>query len=331
MGFSMKTINLRKTFQTWAFLLALVSASACGSGTPQPQPTAPPISLPPTWTPTPPATALPTSTDIPTFTPVPAFTPLSTPTRDSVEALNEVFQDSLFSPNGRWTAYRDPDKLRVVNNNDPLRYWTLPCTLFEDCSTIYPVKWSRNGQLLYFAPAPTTGGAPEGLYLVSALATIDVRTGEWEILLPESERHYDFSFSPDDDYLAYTQSSGNAVEEPTVSLGVVDMEDPRKRLQYTMDGVYAGNFVWSPFKPRFVFVIQDPQMGSIVGYYDIETDFLKHALVAEQTDILLSDWGQDNLVSLEIKDWVTNSRTYRVLNPFSGDLIGSSITATPAD
>lgn len=328
MDFSMKTINLGKIFGSWSFLLMVVSLSACGPNV-QVLPTSTPLSLPPTWTPPAFPTALPTATELPTFTPVPAFTPLSTPTRDSVGALSEVFQDSLFSPNGRWTAYRDPDKLRVVHTEDPLRYWTLPCALFEDCSTIYPVKWQRNSQVLYFAPAPTAGGAPEGLYLVTALGTINVRTGEWEVLLPESDRHYDFNFSPDDDYLAYTQSSGTEVEEPTVSVGVVDMEDPRNRVQYTMDGAYAGNFVWSPFKPRFVFVIQDPEMGSIVGYYDIETDFLKHALVLEQTDIRILDWGQDNLVSIEVIDRVTGSRTYRVLNPFSGELIGGPINATP--
>jgi hypothetical protein len=70
-------------------------------------------------------------------------------------------------------------------------------------------------------------------------------------------------------------------------------------------------------------------MGSIVGYYDIETDFLKHALVLEQTDIRILDWGQDNLVSIEVIDRTTNSRTYRVLNPFSGELIGGPINATP--
>ena len=164
----------------------------------QPQPTAPPATLPPTWTPTV-VTAIPTFTEIPTFTPVPPLPPLSTPTIDPLKALSERFQDSLFSPTGRWTAYRDPDKLRVVNNENPLRVWTLPCALFDECSTVYPVKWSRNGLELYFAPAPTTGDAPNGVYLFTALGMINVRSGEWKIVLPDSDRHYDFSFSPDDD------------------------------------------------------------------------------------------------------------------------------------
>ena len=96
-----------------------------------------------------------------------------------------------------------------------------------------------------------------------------------------------------------------------------------------MDGTYAGHFVWSPYKPRFVFTIYGSQNGSIVGYYDIETDFLKHALVIEQADVIPLDWGLDNLVSLEIKDRVTRSSTFRQLNPFSGELIGGSLNGAP--
>ena len=317
--------NLRKLF----FIGTLLLLSACGPSISSPQPTVSPLSLPPTWTPPSIATGRPTVTEIPTFTPVPAFTPLSTPTRDSVGALSERFQDSLFSPNGRWTAYRDPDKLRVVNNDDPLRTWTLPCALFEDCSTVYPVKWSSNGQVLYFAPAPTTGGAPNGISLVTALGRISMRTGKWEILLPDSNRHYDFAFSPDEDYLAYTQSSGNQSDERTVTVGIVNMEDIRERQEFDLEGVYAGNIIWSPFKPRFVFITYDPELGSAVGYYDVETSFHKYALEVRPSDILLSDWGPDNLVSLEKKDWDTNSRSYRILNPFTGELIGDTVTATP--
>jgi dipeptidyl aminopeptidase/acylaminoacyl peptidase len=321
---------LQKKYISSLFLL-IILLPACGPSVAQPQPTAAPLTLPPTWTPTPLATGLPTSTEIPTFTPVPAFTPLSTPTRDPLKALSERFQDSLFSPNGRWTAYRDPDKLRVVNNDDPMRVWTLPCALFDECSTVFPVKWSRNSQILYFAPSPTVGGAPSGISLLSALAMINVRTGKWEIVLPDSDRHYDFAFSPDDDYIAYTQSSGEQADEPSVSMGVLTLENKKVPQQFTLDGAYGGNIVWSPFKPRFVFVTYDPEKGSAIVYYDIDTNFIKYALEVGERDIILSEWDQNNLVSLEEKDWVTQLRSYRVLNPFTGELVGDSITATPAD
>lgn len=323
--------RLQKKFPPGLILLLILLSASCGSmAGSQSQATAAPIILPPTWTPTPAATGIPTSTEIPTFTPVPAFTPLSTPTRNPLDALSERFQDSLFSPNGRWVAFRDPKKIRVVNA-ETTRVWTLPCELFDECSTVFPVKWSRNSQFLYFAPAPTGGGAPSGISLLTALAMIDVRSGKWEIVLPDSERHYDFAFSPDDDFIAYTQSSGEEADEPSVSLGILAIKNKKEQQQFTLAGVYAGNIVWSPFKPRFVFVTYDPQKGSAVAYYDMDTNFLKYALDVEQSDIILSDWGRDNLVSLEVKDWVTHLRSYRALNPFSGELVGDSITATPAE
>jgi hypothetical protein len=254
---------------------------------------------------------------------------MSPPTQDAASALRERFQDSLFSPNGRWTAYRDPEKLRVVNTDDPLRYWTLPCALFEDCSTVYPVRWSRNGQVLFFAPAPTSGSAPDGIGRIGALATISMKTGKWDLLLPDSKGGYDFSFSPEDDYLAYAESSASDAEERKVTVGVLSMEDPRDRQEFQMDGVYAGNIVWSPFKPRFVFVVNDPDKGSAVGYFDVETGFHKYALEPIPADLLISDWGPDNLVSLEKKDWDTKEKTYRILNPFTSELIGDRPSASP--
>ncbi len=178
--------SLRKIFFMGIMLPVLLSA--CGPSA-VPLSTVTPIALPPTWTPPVMATAMPTASEIPTYTPVPAFTPVSTPTRDPLSVLRERFQDSLFSPNGRWTAYRDPDKLRVVNSDDPLRYWTLPCAMFDDCSTVYPVKWSKNSQTLFFAPAPTSGGGtPDGISLVSALATINMRDGKWAPMLGRLQR-----------------------------------------------------------------------------------------------------------------------------------------------
>lgn len=318
---------LRKIFLMGILLPVLLSA--CGSSAVL-LPTVTPIGLPPTWTPPVMATAMPTASEIPTYTPVPAFTPISTPTRDPLSVLRERFQDSLFSPNGRWTAYRDPDKLRVVNTDDPLRYWTLPCAMFDDCSTVYPVKWSKNSQTLFFAPAPTSGGgAPDGISLVSALATISMRTGKWSPMLEDSNGGYDFAFSPDDDYLAYAEASPGDAEERKVTIGVVSMEDTRERQEFKMDGVYAGNIVWSPFKPRFVFLIYDPDKGSAIGYFDVETGFHKYALETIPADLLISDWGPDNLVSLEKKDWDTKEKTYRILNPFTGELIGDRPAASP--
>ena len=74
------------------------------------------------------------------------------------------------------------------------------------------------------------------MFLVGALATIDMRSGEWAPLLPESDGDYNFSFSPGDEYLAYARSSGSEDEERKVTVGVVNMEDTRQRQEFKLDG-----------------------------------------------------------------------------------------------
>jgi hypothetical protein len=300
--------------------LLIMLLPACGSPTTNSQPpqTSAPLTLPPTWTPTPAATAIPTFTRIPTFTPVPAFTPLAYPTNDSLGALLERFQESLFPPRGQWAAYREPKGIKVVNG-ETTQVWTLPCELFDECSILFPVKWSRNGQILYFAPAPSNSGAPAGIYLFTALAMIDVRSGKWEMLLPDSDRYYDFTFSPDEEYLAYTQSSGDLPGDLSVALGILRLKN-KKDQQHMLDGVFGGNIVWSPFKPRFVFQIQDPESGSSVVYFDIDINTLKYVLRDEQSDLHISSWAENNLVSLQKTDWVTHLKSDWLLNPFTGEL-----------
>ena|SRR5215216_7096855 len=310
---------LRKRFLPSVFLF-IIFLSACGGSVPNSQPpsTSAPLTLPPTWTPSPAATAVPTFTQIPTFTSVPAFTPLAYPTNDSLGALLERFQESLFPPRGQWVAYREPNRIRVVNA-ETTQEWTLPCELFDECSILFPIKWSRNGRILYFAPAPTSSSSPAGIYLFTALAMIDAKSGKWEMLLPDSDHYYDFTFSPDEEYLAYTQSSGDLPGDPSVTLGTLKLKN-RKDQQLILDGVYGGNIVWSPFKPRFVFQIQDPENGSAIVYFDIDTNTLKYVLREEQSDLHISSWDENNVVSLQKTDWVTHLKSDWLLNPFTGEL-----------
>jgi hypothetical protein len=300
--------------------LLITVLPACGSRAvnSRPQQTSAPLSLPPTWTPSPAATAIPTFTQFPTFTPVPAFTLPTYPTHDSLGALLERFQESLFPPRGQWAAYRVPNGIKVVNA-ETTQVWTLPCELFDECSILFPIKWSRNGQILYFAPAASDSGAPAGIYLFTALAMIEVKSGKWEMLLPDSDRYYDFAFSPDEDYLAYTQSSGDLPGDPLVTLGILRLKN-KKDQQHNLDGVYGGNAVWSPFKPRFIFQIQDPENGSSIVYFDIDTNTLKYILRDEQSDLYISSWDENNMVSLQKTDWVTHSKSDWLLNPFTGEL-----------
>jgi hypothetical protein len=308
-------------------LLFIIYLSACGSppADSQPTQTSVPLTLPPTWTPSLPATAIPTFTPISTFTPVPAFTPLAYPTNDAMGVLLENFQDSLFPRRGRWAAYREANGIKVING-ETNQEWTLPCELFDECSILFPIRWSRDGRILYFAPAPSDSGAPAGIYLFSALAMIEVKTGKWQMLLPDSDHYYDFTFSPDDDYVAYTQSSGDLPGDPSVTVGFLKLKN-KKGSQHNLNGRFAGNIVWSPFRPRFVFQIQDPDNGSSVVYFDVEANRLKYVLRDEQSDFYLSEWDQNNLVSLEQRDWKTRLRSNWLLNPFTAEM--QRVTSSP--
>lgn len=312
----------RKFLFIASLLIALLPA--CGSRTvnSRPQQTSAPLTLPPTWTPGSAATAISTFTQFPTFTPVPVLTLPAYPTHDSLGALLERFQESLFPPRGQWAAYRGPNGIKVVNA-ETTQVWTLPCELFDECSILFPIKWSRNGQILYFAPAASDSGAPAGIYLFTALAMIEVKSGKWEMLLPDSDRYYDFAFSPEEDYLAYTQSSGDLPGDPSVTLGILRLKN-KKDQQHNLDGVYGGNAVWSPFKPRFIFQIQDPEKGSSIVYFDIDTNTLKYILRDEQSDLYLSLWDENNMVSLQKTDWVTHLKSDWLLNPFTGELLPSA-------
>lgn len=313
-------------------IVFLVFLASCGpSAGPAPQATTAPQVLPATWTPSPTFTAVLTATRFATFTPVPPIALPATATNDSLGALAERFQDSLYAPVGQWVAFREPKKL-LVKNVQTNRVWTLPCELFDECSTVYPVRWSSNGRFLYFAPAPITGGAPSGISLVTALAMIEVKTGRWQIVLPDSDRHYDFAFSANEDYIAYTQSSGFDAQDPSVTLGIFRVKNHKVQQEYVLDEMYAGDIVWSPFKSRIVFQVRNTETGSSVVFFDLDTGVLKYVLRGEQADLDLSVWNDaDNTVRLEERDWLTHSRSFWLLNPFTGEVYSARITATPRD
>lgn len=300
-----------------AVLGMVLSLSACGPApTPAPATTAAPLALPATWTPSPVASPVPTFTQIPTSTPVPFISPPAYPTHDAYGALLGQFQDTLYPPRGHWGAFREPEGIRLVDAQTK-KEWALPCELFRECDILLPIRWSRNGQLLYFAPAVRDSGAPAGIHLFTALGVIEVRKGKWERLLPDSSRYYDFAFSPKEDYLAYTQSSTDAADEPTVTLGILRLKN-LKGEEHDLDGVHAGNIIWSPFRQRVVFQIRDPEAGSSVVFFDLENGNLKYVLQGERSDLLLTGWDQDNLVALQMKDWTTRRTSYWLLNPFTG-------------
>lgn len=311
-------------------LLFLLLVSCGPLLAPRPQGTSAPQTLPATWTPSVTPTGIPTSTEFPTFTPVPPITLPPSPTIDPLISLSARFSDSLPSPSGLWIASRDGKRLRVINERDD-QEWTLSCSQFKECSTLYPVRWNLNGDILYFAAAPLSGGAPTGMTLVTALGLINVNNGKWEAVLPEIDQYYyDFAFSHNRDYIAYALSSGEQVEEPSVNIGILRTKNNKVEQEQTLKEMYGGNILWSPYRNRIVFQVRNTETGSSVVFYDLDTGVLKYVVQNEKADLILSNWSDaDNSVILETKDWRTRVRSYWYLNPFTGDLTSTRMTATP--
>lgn len=268
--------------------------------------------VPPTRTPGP--TALP----LPTLTPFPTFTPLPTPTSDPLRELERRFEAALVSPNGRWSATSQPASLLVVNETTG-QVWTLPCDLFKECRAVTPIKWTSDSDLLYFAPEAGLSETPIGIRLYTAVARIDAETGQWEKVLEETRRYYDFAVSSDDAYLAYTQPAGTFADNHSVVITIRNLRN-RQEEKYTLDGYVGGNIVWSPFTARFVFQVQSPGAGSSIVYYDVEAGLLKYILREEQSHVLIDSWGRDNLVAIRKVAWSDRALSGWVLNPFTNEI-----------
>ncbi len=185
---------------------------------------------------------------------------------------------------------------------------------------ITPVKWSADNGTLYFAPEASLADVPVGIRLYTAAARLDTENGTWEKVLEETGRYYDFAVSSDDAYLAYTQPVGSFGDNTSVTLSVLNLKNEHEA-KYSLEGVVAGNIVWSPYTSRFVFQVQNPEGGTSILYYDVEKDVLKYILKEEKDDFLISSWGENNLVSLKRNARPGRTLSDWILNPFTNELM----------
>ncbi len=276
------------------------------------------LSLPPTWTPSPTFSPRSTPTPFPTYTPVPPLASVLPTGADPIRELRDRSESALLSPNGQWAASFDSGSMQVVNQSTN-KAWTLPCTLFKECSAIAPVKWSSDSSSLFFAPEAPVPELPVGIHLYTAAARIDMETGVWEMVLNETDRYYDLAVSNDDRFLAYTQPAGNFGDNNSVIMSVMNLKNGQET-KYSLDGFVGGNLLWSPYTSRFVFQIQDPARGSSLLYYDVDADVLRYILKEEQSYFQLLTWGEDNLVSLRKTAYSDRAQSDWSLNPFTNEM-----------
>jgi hypothetical protein len=292
-----------------------------------------PFKLPATWTPTITNTPRPSATPIivETFTPVPPITTIPQYTQTlSPEDLWGNYID-LPSPNDEWIAYFNANEIKLVNNATD-KIWTLPCELFERCQYILPIKWSNNGEVLFFGASSYLGGVPQSteISFYSTAGKINVTTGKWERLFPDPAGYFDFSISSDDMLVAYTQSTQDEQSDSlSVMLTILNLKN-HKQQSYTIGNGFGGNIVWSPYKERFVFQILDLSKGSSIIYYDAEVDVLRYIVKEKRSGFSIQLWLEDNLVLVQETDWENKEPSMWYLNPFTNEFsIVSTTTVTP--
>jgi hypothetical protein len=292
-----------------------------------------PFTLPPTWTPTITNTPLSSATPIvvETFTPVPPITTI--PQYTQTANPDDVWANyiAIPSPGGEWTAYFNVLEIKVVSAATG-KMWTLPCALFERCQYILPIKWSQNGDVLFFGASSYLGGVPQATTIssYSTAGKINVTTGKWERLFPDPTGYFDFSISADDTYVAYTRSVQNAqFDSLSVLLTILNLKNHQQQ-SYTLDTGFGGNIVWSPHKNRFVFQIYDSAKGSSIAYYDTEAEVLRYILKERRSVFSIQSWREDNLVLIQETDWEKQGTSLLYLNPFTNEFsLVSTATATP--
>jgi len=142
--------------------------------------------------------------------------------------------------------------------------------------------------------------------------------------------YFDFTVSSDDSYLAYLDkvSTEQAVEHPVI-LNIVNLKSERNQ-RYTLDGLVGGNIIWSPFKPRMVFQVQDLTKGTSIIYFDLEANLLRYIIRDEQSDFLIDSWSENNLLLIYKTARSDQTRSKWYLNPFTHEILPAPLfTSTP--
>jgi hypothetical protein len=268
-----------------------------------------------------------TSTPIPSLTSVPKFT--------KTLASSDLWKNyaALNSPDEKWVAYYNFNEIKVVNLDTNI-IWVLPCELFQSCNYIIPMKWSQNGETLFFGASSYLGAYPQStkVSFFSTAGRLDVQTGKWQRLFPDPVNLFDFSISFDDTYLAYIQPLLDEQFIPrSVVLTVLNLKNQQEQ-KTTLDSTgYGGNIVWSPYKERFVFQIRDSNNGlSSIVYFDVGTNILRYIVKDEKSVFSIQSWLENNLVLIQKTDLDEQNLVSLFLNPFTSEFsVVSTATPTP--
>lgn len=273
----------------------------------------------------------PTPTIKPVFTFTPPFTntvlPVSSPTlppatlavvstmdaivtkKPELQDLYRYYQECVYmpyacvspglglSPNGEWAVFFTGDGIQIVNV-DGSKEWGV--TFSELSSTqgagiVSVAHWSKDGKYLYVFPRQD--GADGGYewfwgWQGTKLIRLDLEMGTWI----DTNMGYAFSFSPDDQYLAYRSDEG---------IHIHDLDTAQEKIVPVRYAEF-GRFTWSPDSQNILFVatlyetdIENRENGFSCLLLNVTTNEIQVVLENNLDFMYPVQWNEKNRVIVE--------------------------------
>lgn len=201
------------------------------------------------------------------------------------------------SPNGLWAVFFTGDGIQIVSVDGSIEWGV---TFSELSSTqgagiVSVAHWSKDGKYLYVFPRQD--GADGGYewfwgWQGTKLIRLDLELGTWT----DTNMGYAFSFSPDDQYLAYRSDEGIHIHElDTAQEKVI----PVRYAEF-------GRFTWSPDSQNILFVatlyetdIENRENGFSYLLLNVTTNEIQVVLENNLDFMYPVQWNEKNRVIVE--------------------------------
>jgi hypothetical protein len=188
----------------------------------------------------------------------------------------ELGLDVIRMSNDRWTVFTCSPTRKNINDlwtpggvdfgtrytqiikTDLSQTWTIQHNTFDYSkidrpdALLSPYHWSTDGKYLYLYPQYYPGGSgfPQSAFLyahVGSLYRINLETGEFTLFL-KADQYVDLAFSPNDQFLAYSER-----ERPDV-IHIRNMETENDlQIKLNEDVLASGAFIWYSDSTKVIF------------------------------------------------------------------------------
>lgn len=149
------------------------------------------------------------------------------------------------SPNGEWAVFFNGSSIKIisVNNTEEWEVSFSELSGTQGAGTVSVAHWSKDGKFIYVFPRQDGADGGYEWFWGSKwvkLYRLDLETGAWE----DTKMGYGFSFSPNNQYLAYRSEQG---------IHIHDLITEQEKVIQVNYAEY-GRFTWSPDSQQIVFV-----------------------------------------------------------------------------